>query len=346
MKRKECSFMLISNVAATYIGTIIGAGFASGQEILVFFTKYGEISYLVLLLVTPIFMYVGSKILILGRELEASSYGDMIKDVFGRLSPFINIYLFIAYMVISIAMFAGAGALFGKHNKIGVAITAILAAITIIIGMEGLLYANTIIIPLILIFDIIMFLYHIYTPASTMPNVEISAPSLFSCIRSGLMYTSYNAILCIGVLAPLGNTIKNTYMANCGGYMGGFLIGTMLIMSNYCLLVHVPDIYACEMPLLSIAKTINPLFGKLYTFILWGAIFTTLIANLFSITSIIENRLPSHLQNIALIFMVLVLALLSAFGFSNIVSILYPILGIMGSIFLLYIVIYPLNSKT
>lgn len=346
MKRKECGFMSIFNIAATYIGTVIGAGFASGQEILVFFTRYGRVSYISLLLVGFLFMYIGSKILILGRKLEAISYGHMIEGVFGRLSPFINIYLFIAYMVISIAMFAGAGALFGEHEKIGVVITAVLAAITIIKGIDGLLYVNIVVIPLIFIFDIIMFLYHIYTPTCTIPSVDTSASWAFNSIKSGFIYTSYNAILCIGVLAPLGNSIKKMPIAKWGGYVGGAFIGAMLIMSNYCLLIHVSDIYISEMPLLFIAKIINPLFGKLYTFILWGAIFTTLIANLFSITSIIESKLPSYLHNISFISAVIAFALLSRFGFSNIVSILYPILGVIGSIFLLYIAVYPMHSKT
>lgn len=343
-KRRRLTF--IFNVAVTYVGTIIGAGFASGQEILVFFTRYGITSYISMILAGLIFMYMGSKILILGRELKANSYGDMIEDVFGRLSPFINIYLFIAYMIISVAMFAGAGALFGDHQKIGVAITAALAAIIIIRGVEGLIHANTFIIPLLLIFNVIVFIYNIYTPINTTPYAENSAPMVFNSIKSSIMYISYNVILCIGVLVPLGNSIKDISTAKWGGYMGGALIGIMLIMSNYCLLRHMPRAGLYEMPLLYIANTISPLFGKLYTFILWGAIFTTLIANLFSITSAIESRLPSYLHGISIFIAVIVLALLSALGFSNIISVMYPILGVIGCIFLIYIAIYPLDSKT
>lgn len=345
MRQKKHSFMTISNIAATYIGTVIGAGFASGQEILVFFTRYGIVSYIGLLFVSFLFMYIGSKILILGNQLKASSYADMVEQVFGKVSPFINIYLFIAYMVISIAMFAGAGLLFGHHREIGVVITAVLAAIAVIRGIDGLLYANTVLIPLIFIFHIIMFAYHIYLPNRTVSSMDLSVPLLLSSIKSGSTYASYNIILCIGVLAPLGNSIRDKSVAKWGGYMGGALIGIMLIMTNYCLLTYIPDIHMDEMPLLSVAKLIHPLIGNIYLFVLWGAMFTTLIANLFSIISIIESKLPSYLHDIAFIFAVVVFVLLSRLGFSNIVSFLYPILGVMGLVFLLYIAIYPTNSS-
>ncbi|WKB35304.1 hypothetical protein QS257_17090 [Terrilactibacillus sp. S3-3] len=33
---------LVFQIAATYIGTIVGAGFASGKEVIQFFTQFGE----------------------------------------------------------------------------------------------------------------------------------------------------------------------------------------------------------------------------------------------------------------------------------------------------------------
>jgi uncharacterized membrane protein YkvI len=44
MNKKSVSTL---KVAATYIGTVVGAGFATGQELLQFFSKFGSICYLV-----------------------------------------------------------------------------------------------------------------------------------------------------------------------------------------------------------------------------------------------------------------------------------------------------------
>ncbi len=344
MKRKGSRLIYIANIAATYTGTIIGAGFASGQEILVFFTRYEKLSYVSLIISTFLFMYIGSKILMMGGELNSKCYAEMTRAVFKGIAPLINIYLLIAYMTISIAMFAGAGTLFGSYYWIGISITSVLAIITIIMGVDGILYANTIIIPLIFVFDILMFVYHLNVPMIDIQNSkELSTSSIINPIKSGLIYSSYNIILCIGVLVPLGNSVENRNIAKLGGYMGGVLIGTILAMSNYCLSVHMPHIYIHEVPLMYIAHKINPIFGWIYTFILWGAIFTTLIGNLFSITSIIEERFPKYLHNTVLICIVVFFVLLSNFGFSTIISTLYPILGSIGLIFVVYIAIYSLG---
>lgn len=343
MDREKSKYVI--KVASTYIGTVIGAGFASGREICIFFTNYGKISYVSLLISTMLFMCIGSNILVLGRKLNVNCYGDMIKDIFKGLAPFVDIYLFIVYVIISVAMFAGAGALFSKYYWLCILITAGFAVLAIINGLDGLLNANIIIIPMILLFDIILFVYHIEFPVNLHKCSMISLKSLFNSLKSSLIYTSYNTILCIGVMAPLGNRIENSFISRRGGYIGGLVIGIMLFISNYCIFAYMPHISLREMPLLDIAKTVNPIFGWCYVLMLWGAIFTTLIANLFSITSILERFVPSYLQNVVFICMIIIISLFAKFGFSNIVSIFYPILGIIGLIFITYMALFPVTTR-
>ncbi len=52
MKKKDIG---IFKIAATYIGTIVGAGFASGQEVLQFFGVFGIKGLWGLLLATALF---------------------------------------------------------------------------------------------------------------------------------------------------------------------------------------------------------------------------------------------------------------------------------------------------
>ena len=54
-------------VAFTYVGTIIGAGFASGQEIKKFFVDYGVIGFLAFIFSSFMFFYIGKKIMIMGN---------------------------------------------------------------------------------------------------------------------------------------------------------------------------------------------------------------------------------------------------------------------------------------
>jgi uncharacterized membrane protein YkvI len=71
-------------VAATYIGTIVGAGFATGQEVLQFFARFGSAGIFGLVLTTLMFMFFGYIIMDLGRKLNSRSHLKIIKYSGGK----------------------------------------------------------------------------------------------------------------------------------------------------------------------------------------------------------------------------------------------------------------------
>ena len=105
-------------IAFTYVGTVIGAGFASGQEVLSFFTVYGKYSALGIFISTLLFILVGKKVLLLGYKLNIKSFGEFVDIIFGSFSKIINAYLLFSFAVICTAMFSGAGTLFVENRYI------------------------------------------------------------------------------------------------------------------------------------------------------------------------------------------------------------------------------------
>jgi uncharacterized membrane protein YkvI len=71
MERKEISTF---KIAAAYIGTIVGAGFATGQEILRFFACYGKPGILGLAVSALLFAFFGYVIMFLGHKVKAESH--------------------------------------------------------------------------------------------------------------------------------------------------------------------------------------------------------------------------------------------------------------------------------
>ena len=131
-------------IAFAYVGTVVGAGFASGQEVMGFFTIYGDNSLWAILISSFLFVYIGIQILLLGMELGASSFKKLMDTMFGFLSPIVSIYLIFAMMVINMAMLAGAGAVFQEFGKmpyiVGVIITALIAIVIIGYGIKGIVH--------------------------------------------------------------------------------------------------------------------------------------------------------------------------------------------------------------
>lgn len=49
----------VLQIASAFIGIIIGAGFASGQEILQYFTSFGLVGTIAIVIATALFAYIG-----------------------------------------------------------------------------------------------------------------------------------------------------------------------------------------------------------------------------------------------------------------------------------------------
>ena len=70
-------------VAGKYIGTVVGACFASGQEVLQFFVCFGNAGIAGLLVVTVLFMVLGFMVMETGNRVHAESHLDIVEATSG-----------------------------------------------------------------------------------------------------------------------------------------------------------------------------------------------------------------------------------------------------------------------
>ncbi|HHU78537.1 MAG: hypothetical protein ACOX27_07820 [Caldicoprobacterales bacterium] len=320
-------------IAMAYVGTVAGAGFATGQEILQFFTRYGHPSFWAIIIATILFITAGGYILMYGGRLQAKSYGVIVDHIFGRAAPLVNIYLGITYTLICSAMFAGAGALFheqwGIPYLVGASVTAFLTLLVTLWGVEGVLTVNTIIVPCLTAFTVLVFVHVMRQGCQPLAGMRISFRETGALLRTGVTYASFNLILSIGVLAPMGGEIRDVKSLSLGSLLGGGILGLLLAMSNYALLCFIPDVFHREIPQMLIVSKMGSFFVLVYVLLIWAEIFTTAVGNLFSIHTIAGEKFSaaSALPAAAAVGIGLLLCLL---GFSNIVSWFYPVMGMIG----------------
>lgn len=113
MKRSnESAFQL----AFVYVGTVVGAGFATGKEIVEFFVRFGWIGLIGILISGVIFTGLGAKMMLISKRIEAESYQDMNRFLFGvAASRYINIVMFFILLGVTSVMISGAGAIFEEQ---------------------------------------------------------------------------------------------------------------------------------------------------------------------------------------------------------------------------------------
>lgn len=331
-------------VACVYIGTVVGAGFASGREIYEFFSKYGVIAYAAIVLVTVLFAWLGYRLMALGAALHANSFRDVNAHMFGpRLRRVMDIVLLVMLFGTTVAMLAGTGELFrerlGQPFTIGVVAAIVITLCTLMFGMNGLLKVNSVIVPTLAIFVIYTT---VHTWLHTEPTVQsilhpasLSTQFGFPVWISALLYAAMNTGLSVGVLVPLGGQVQDRKALKRGAIMGAAGLGAMLVAVTFSLFAYMPDVTAYAIPMAFIASHFSPWLSILFIAVLFGEIYSTLIGNVYAITASLAS---SHRQMLVVSVVLLVLAgVLSHFGFRAIVTYAYTGFGWISLCFILMI---------
>jgi uncharacterized membrane protein YkvI len=98
---------LILKVAAVYVSCIIGAGFASGQEIMQFFVLFGQKGLWGVGLAAVFFSLFGILIMALAVKLKASNYQSIYLFLLGkqlaRLMDTLSIFMLPGSLVVMLA---------------------------------------------------------------------------------------------------------------------------------------------------------------------------------------------------------------------------------------------------
>jgi uncharacterized membrane protein YkvI len=318
-------------IGFTYIGTVVGAGFASGQEILKFFTIYGLKGLWAIGVATLIFFWVGTKMMLISRRIGAYSYHDLNHYLFGKyIGAVVNILTPVILFGVTTVMLAGTGSIFEEqlmlHYQIGIIFTLLLTYLVMTKGMNAILAVNSLVVPLMLIFTVIVSwdtitTHGVFTPVETTSSLQ--------WLLVPLIYTSFNLAMAQAVLVPLGKEIDDERVLKWGGFIGAMGLGLMLLGSSYALSSHMPNILQYEIPMGTLILGMGKVIHLLFITVIYGEIFTTLIANVYGLSRQFETyiRVP---KSYIVVGILILCYLVSFIGFSTLLNNLYPLFGYIG----------------
>jgi uncharacterized membrane protein YkvI len=329
-------------VAATYIGTIVGAGFATGKEVVQFFSQYGMIGLVGILISGYLFIWIGTKSMLIAKRIDANSYQEVNEYLFGeKVGRIVNIVLLIMLFGVTSVMLSGTGAVFreqlGLPAQLGILLTLILCYIAVIRGMKGLLFVNSLIVPMMLLFSVIVITAFPGASAYYGETAHIG-----KVLLSALAYAAYNIALGQAVLVPLGRDSENETIIRWGGFLGGLGL-TFILITSHLALITIPDMTAYSIPMAEIIKTIGTVLHLLFVLVIYGEIYTTLIGNVYGIARKLSS---SDKPNKAIILSILLICyFISLIGFDSLVKYLYPVFGYMGCVILLSYMMKKLPAR-
>lgn len=327
----------IFKIVFVIIGTLIGAGFASGQEIYSFFFAYGINGILGILISSLLLGIVINKILYISKKRDIKNYKDLLECIIKNkeketnfnlkniVNTVINIFILITFFI----MIAGFGAYFEQellvNSIIGSSILACICFFVFMTSVKGAVKVNSILVPILIMFLFGIGIFNIKDISTFQIKESISNGNW---ILNSILYASYNSILLIPILITLKEYIKNRKQTRKIAIISSIIV-IALSLSIYFLLFKVDvDIKMLEMPAVYVVSNICNGLKIIYGFIILMSIFTTSISLGISF---LENVSKSDKEyKIIAIIICSVSVLTSNIGFSNLISLLYPIFGYLG----------------
>lgn len=314
-------------LAATYVGTVIGAGFASGQEIWTFFARFGPPGLAGLVLSGALFAAAGMRALTLGaRNQPGETYYQTLQYLFGPFARFLDVILLAFLVALSGVMLAGAGALAelaGWPFWPAVLATAALGLAVVAADVPGLIAINKLVVPLL-----ILAVAGVALAALTRQPAGAAPAPRPGWLPAALLYVSYNTVLSLPVLTALGAAEPDPGTRRAGGLLGAAglsLLGALILAS---LLRNAGVAQAAEIPMAAVASGLGEPAVLAYAVILWAELFTTLIADAYGAAVRLRQICGGRRTAWAGVAMAIGV-LLSRLGFANLVRTAYPAFGLV-----------------
>ena len=239
---------------------------------------------------------------------------------------------------IFVIMTAGAGTLVEDmtgSTLVRIVFSFIFCALVTFVSLKGISSAVKIFglaVPTIVIVAIILSVAIIFKSG----NIEISTtdtaenPLIKNPAISMLNFVSYNFFCAIGTFAAIGQYVTSKRKAIIGSLFGGILLTAIALLIILAIFAK-PGAEHSELPLLNLAGGIHISVKYIVAITLLVAMFGASLSVFVPIPLYLQNRKNcSKHSTFYTSLLSLAAALLSLFGFSNLIAVIYPIYGYLA----------------
>lgn len=327
-------FIKSFSVSATVAGAFIGAGFASGQELLQFFGEYGKWGLFGLALAVSIMVILAFMTIKYAIKKRAFTFEEIIFNGENKfIKTLIMIFEAVLYFSIYTIMTAGASSLLFDIFSVSKIVSAMFFATLVTLlsfgNIKRILSVFSAITPILVLSAVVIAIISITKNGISIPHSDKSA---FSALFSALVYVSYNFVAGMGVFASLGRILKKESFVLPSGLSFSFLI----FLSGSILLgiFSAPQSASADLPMMAVAGEINDILGLYYAFALILAMIGASVSSLFPLGQMVTEKRRPFICALISIFAIFG----SILGFKELISSVYPIFGYIGFIVIVAVI--------
>ena len=347
--------IILSIIGAT-IAFGIGSGFATGQEILQYYSSWGwwclgtALIFIVITIYT-IFSYSAAGYY---QKFEKNymifSYycGPVIGKEFDYFAVF---FCYMSFVV----MLSGSSALlheqWGLPSYVGGIAIAVLSGASVIFGLNGVVNVISKIGPIMIVFSVFIAIFSLVTTYDQVPDnivkmnsgeVEVlhAGPNWFI---SGLSYGGFVLLWFAAFVTQLAreNTLKEVYTGVCCGQLITNSCGVILA---FALIGSIMEVADKQIPNLVLALKIAPWMSFVFAFIIFIAVLSSATPLLWtSVQRVATEKTPRYY--VATIVLLIVGVIIAFFvPFNRLMNVCYVINGYSGFVLVIFMIVKDVKT--
>lgn len=328
-------------VAASFVGIVVGAGFASGMEALQYFVAYGTNGFFGVILASVTMLFAATAFMTFGSYFLAREHNEVFYNVTSKPAAFIMDWSAVACMFsVGFVMFAGAGSNLQQSFGWPIWVGAVaMLALMLIVGRFDVDKVSSVIgwaTPLLVVFVLIGSIYSFtqvdvnWSEVGDYAQQEVArADGTPYWWLGALNHTGLNALCGVSMALVMAGDEFDTKSTRYGGILGGVIYAVMLALLVASLLIQVESVNGADMPLLAVIDNVDPVLGFIMTWVIFLMVFNTCLGMFYALAKRLTSKHPERFYPTYAIACVVGFGLSFA-GFQPLVNSLYPILGYLG----------------
>lgn len=352
-------------LAGAIIAFTIGSGFATGQEIIQYYTAYGVKSLLVIVVFAVAFLYYNFNFAKAGAEENFERGNDVYKHFCGKyIGTFCDYYsTLFCYMSFFVMVGGAASTLsqeYGLPAWVGAVILTVLAIITVSAGLNSLVDAIGIVGPIIVILCILIGIITCVRDGANIPaGLEVIKSGVYegaaegetiknagaNWFMSGVSYAGFVLLWFASFTSALGTKNKKKEL-NYGIIGGTVAVCVAIAVICFAQISNINTglgdgstfVWNADIPNLILAAKIWKPFSAIFAIIVFAGIYTTAVPLLYNPVARFATEGTSRFRILTIVLGVAGLIVGLFLPFRVLVNIIYVLNGYVGGVLILFMI--------
>lgn len=356
METQKTNWGRVMTYAGAFIAFLIGSGFATGQEVLQYFSSYGYLGILGIIVVFLLFLYVGIDFVTVGQKNKFPKGSDVYKYYCGNIIGNFYDYFSIAFIYMSfIVMIGGAGATvnqqYGLPIEIGGIMMGILAAGTVLFGLGKIVDVIGKIGPAIIFLTIILGITAIFKNPEGLVKANEVIPQLnllkasSNWFYAAASYVGFCMLWLAGFMTSMGASSDSKKESVLGVAFGAIGFSVALVIITLGMIANIEQLAGSMVPSLILAGNISSVLAIVFSFIVVAGIYTTAVPLLWQVVARFSEEKTNKFRMLTVVLAIVGVFVGLKVPFDKLVNIIYVINGYVGIILLGFMVVKTVRNR-